>query len=184
MNDLSVIQSVILRSLEDPQTGQISRVTVADIAEVKFAYKEPVSTIRLLGESALAMNAKREVGANVIEVMEGIELAIEELNGFAVPNAGLKLKQVYRETVYINSAIELVRQNIWVGGSLAAVILLIFLRSIRATLVVSLAIPVSVIGSFVAMAALGRSINVISLAGLAFAVGMVVDAAIVVLDFV
>ncbi|MDX1400798.1 MAG: efflux RND transporter permease subunit, partial [Kiloniellales bacterium] len=182
LNDLSVIKSVVLRSLEDPQTGEISRVTVADVAKVKFAHKEPVSTIRLLGEAALAMNAKREVGANVIEVMEGIQAAIEELNAFSVPDAGLKLKQVYRETVYINSAIELVRQNIWVGGSLAAVILLIFLRSVRATLVVSLAIPVSVIGSFVAMAALGRSINVISLAGLAFAVGMVVDAAIVVLE--
>ena len=68
------------------------------------------------------------------------------------------------------------------GGTLAALILLLFLRSFGATAVVSLAIPVSVIGSFVALAALGRSINVISLAGIAFAVGMVVDAAIVVLE--
>jgi HAE1 family hydrophobic/amphiphilic exporter-1 len=182
LNDLDVIRSVVLRSLDEPATGRVARVTVGDIAEVAYAYKEPVSTIRLLGESALAMNAKREVGANVIETMAGIENAIEELNASLIPNAGLKFRQVYNETVYINSAIDLVQQNIWIGGTLAAVILLIFLRSIRATLVVSLAIPVSVIGSFVAMAALGRSINVISLAGLAFAVGMVVDAAIVVLE--
>ena len=78
--------------------------------------------------------------------------------------------------------IDLVQQNIWVGGTLAAIILMLFLRSFRATAIVSIAIPVSVVGSFVAMAALGRSINVISLAGLAFAVGMVVDAAIVVLE--
>ena len=65
---------------------------------------------------------------------------------------------------------------------MAAIILLLFLRSFGATATVSLAIPVSVIGSFVALAALGRSINVISLAGIAFAVGMVVDAAIVVLE--
>ena len=109
-------------------------------------------------------------------------MAVDELNAQVVPSAGLTLKQVYKETVYINSAIELVRQNIWIGGSLAAVLLLLFLRSFRATLVISIAIPVSVIGAFVAMAALGRSINVISLAGLAFAVGMVVDAAIVVLE--
>jgi len=75
-----------------------------------------------------------------------------------------------------------VSNNSWLGGSLAALVLLAFLRSPRATLIISIAIPVSVIGSFVAMAALGRSINVISLAGLAFAVGMVVDAAIVVLE--
>jgi HAE1 family hydrophobic/amphiphilic exporter-1 len=99
-----------------------------------------------------------------------------------MPDAGLEMRQVYDETVYINSAIDLVRQNIWIGGSLAALVLLLFLRSFRATLVVSIAIPVSVVGAFVAMAALGRSINVISLAGLAFAIGMVVDAAIVVLE--
>jgi HAE1 family hydrophobic/amphiphilic exporter-1 len=114
--------------------------------------------------------------------MEGIEEAVEELNQAQVPAQGLILRQVYDETVYIKSSVGLVRQNVYIGGTLAALILLLFLRSWRATLIVSLAIPVSVIGSFVAMAALGRSINVISLAGLAFAVGMVVDAAIVVLE--
>ncbi|HMB75796.1 MAG TPA: efflux RND transporter permease subunit, partial [Kiloniellaceae bacterium] len=182
LNTLEDIGAVVLRSEKDPVTGRLARVTVSDIADVDFSYKEPVSTIRLLSQSAIAMNAKREVGANVIETMAGIQEAIDELNDFAIPNAGLKLQQVYDETDYINSAIDLVRQNIWIGGSLAAIILLLFLRSARATLVVSLAIPVSVVGSFVAMAALGRSINVISLAGFAFAVGMVVDAAIVVLE--
>ena len=92
------------------------------------------------------------------------------------------LQHVYYETTYIDSAIDLVTGNIYIGGTLAALVLFTFLRSWQATMVVSLAIPVSVIGSFVAMAALGRSINVISLAGIAFAVGMVVDAAIVVLE--
>ena len=101
---------------------------------------------------------------------------------YALPEAGLKIEQVYDETVYIDSAIDLVTQNIYIGGSLAALILLLFLRSFGATLIISIAIPVSVIASFVAMAAMGRSINVISLAGIAFAVGMVVDAAIVVLE--
>ena len=182
LNSVETIKDVVLRSITDPATGRLARVTVGDIATVEFAYKKPVSTIRMLGQSAMAFNAKRETGANVIETMRGVEQAVQELNAAAIPEAGLKLRQVYDETVYINSAIDLVRQNIWIGGSLAALLLLIFLRSLRATLVVSLAIPVSVIGSFVAMAALGRSINVISLAGLAFAVGMVVDAAIVVLE--
>ena len=94
LNNLDVIKSVVLRSINDPVTGRVARVTLSDIADVQFAYKEPVSTIRLLGESALAMNAKREVGANVIEVMRGIEEAVDELNAFSVPEAGLKLKQV------------------------------------------------------------------------------------------
>jgi Cation/multidrug efflux pump len=114
--------------------------------------------------------------------MEGIKKVVKQLNRDVLPKVGLVMKQVHDDTVYIKSAVQLVTQNIWVGGTLAAIILLLFLRSFGATAVVSLAIPVSVIGSFVALAALGRSINVISLAGIAFAVGMVVDAAIVVLE--
>ncbi|MEE9590810.1 MAG: efflux RND transporter permease subunit, partial [Hyphomicrobiaceae bacterium] len=182
LNELGAIRSVVLRSNQDLETGRIARVTVADIAKVGFAYKKPSAKIRFMGDDAMAFNAQREVGANVIQTMAGIDEAVRELNASVVPNAGLKLRQVYDETVYINSSVDLVQQNIWIGGTLAAFILLIFLRSWRATLIVSLAIPVSVIGSFVAMAALGRSINVISLAGFAFAVGMVVDAAIVVLE--
>ena len=177
LNDLGVIREVQLR-----RTDGGGRVTVGDIAEVRFGYKEPGATIRYLGRPSIAFNAARQTGANVIEIMAGIHEAVDELNVSAIPAAGLRLRQVYDETVYINSAIALVQQNIWVGGALAALILLLFLRSFRATLVISLSIPVSVIGAFVAMAALGRSINVISLAGLAFAVGMVVDAAIVVLE--
>ena len=182
LNTLDAVSAVVLRSFEDPETGRLGRVTVGDIADVAFGYGDPTERIRILGEPAIAFNAVRETGANVIETMRGIRAAVKELNAGAVPAAGLKLRQVYDETVYINSAIDLVRQNIWVGGTLAVLILLLFLRSIRATLIISIAIPVSVIGAFVAMAALGRSINVISLAGLAFAVGMVVDAAIVVLE--
>ncbi len=182
LDAIASIRDVVLRSFADDGTGRVGRVTVGDVADIAYGYKEPAASIRLLGKPALAFNAERQTGANVIEIMQGIREAVDELNESVVPDAGLSLRQVYDETVYINSAIDLVQQNIWVGGSLAAIILLLFLRSVRATLVVSIAIPVSVIGAFVAMAALGRSINVVSLAGLAFAVGMVVDAAIVVLE--
>ncbi|MBV6632886.1 MAG: efflux RND transporter permease subunit [Alphaproteobacteria bacterium] len=179
---LDQVREVIIRSEVDEETGRVARVTVGDIAQVEFGFKESTARIRQLGEPSIAFNAVRETGANVIETMAGIAEAVDELNANALPNAGLVLTQVYDETIYINSAIDLVQQNILFGGLLAGSILLLFLRSWRPTLIVSLAIPVSIIGSFVAMAALGRSINVISLAGLAFAVGMVVDAAIVVLE--
>jgi HAE1 family hydrophobic/amphiphilic exporter-1 len=164
------------------ENGRFSRVKVKDIATVEFTHKEPISNIRFLGDSSLAINAVRQSGANVIEIMEGVRNAVKELNENSLPSLGLKLEQVYDETIYIDSAIELVRQNIWIGGSLAIFILIMFLRSWRATVIIGLSIPISVVAAFVAMAALGRSINVISLAGIAFAVGMVVDAAIVVLE--
>jgi len=176
------VAAVVLRSDESAASGRIGRVVVGDIAAVGYGYKDPTARIRTLGKPALAVNAVRESGANVIEVMEGIRAAIDDLRGGMLEAEGLTIRQVYDETVYIDSAIDLVQSNILFGGLLAAGILLLFLRSGRATLVVSLAIPVSVVGSFVAMAILGRSLNVISLAGIAFAVGMVVDAAIVVLE--
>ena len=182
LSKIEHVRAVLLRSERDTTSGRMARVTVGDIAEVKLNYKDPVARIRFNGQPAMAVNIVRENGANVIEVMAGIKKAISELNTSALADAGLKLVQVYDETTYINSSIELVQQNIVVGGLLAAFMLLMFLRSGGATLIVSLAIPISVIGAFVAMAALGRSINVISLAGIAFAVGMVVDAAIVVLE--
>ncbi len=182
LSTIKQVRQVLLRSERETESGRVARVTVGDIAEVDYAHKKPRARIRHMASPSMAMSATREVGANVIETMAGLRKAVKELATGPASREGLSFEQVYDETVYINSAINLVEQNIYLGGALAAFILLLFLRSMRAVLVVALAIPVSVIGSFVAMAALGRSLNVISLAGLAFAVGMVVDAAIVVLE--
>jgi len=176
------VGAVLLRSEQAATGGRIGRVTINDIATVEFNYKDPVARIRTTGVEAIVLSVKRETGANVIETMQGLRETVADLQQNVLPNAGMELEQLYDETLYIESSIDLVVQNIWVGGTLAVIILLIFLRSGRATLVIALAIPVSVIASFVVMAVLGRSLNVVSLAGIAFAVGMVVDAAIVVLE--
>ncbi len=181
LNSLDAVRQVLVLSRVEPNGRQV-RVTVGDIAEVSYGYSEPAARIRRLGGAALAINAVRESGANVIETMKGIREALAELNVSALPRNGVFIEQVYDETVYINQAIEMVTQNLWMGATLAAGVLLLFLRSLAATLIIGLAMPVSIIGTFVVMAAMGASINVISLAGLAFAVGMVVDAAIVVLE--
>jgi hydrophobic/amphiphilic exporter-1 (mainly G- bacteria), HAE1 family len=167
-------------------------VRVRDVAEVVETFKEQRTFVRACGEPVLAINAQKEVGANVMEVMEGLRGGIEALcaeGGLLDTKArklGLKgkleLTKVYDQTIYIDDALGLVRSNIWIGGVLATIVLLIFLRSLRTAGIVALAIPISVVGAVVVLVALGRSINVISLAGMAFAVGMVVDNAIVVLE--
>jgi len=179
LSDLDAVRDVALRGGRASDGG---RVRLGDIAAVEYGYTTPGARIRQRGEQALAVNATRETGANVISTMRGLRKAVDELQRTVMPSSGLTLVQNYDETIYINSAIDLVKQNIYLGGALAIAILLLFLRSWRPTVIVGVAIPVAVIGSFVAMASLGRSINVISLAGLAFAVGMVVDAAIVVME--
>ena len=180
LNTTEAVEDVVLRS--DNDGGSLGRVLVSDVAVVNFAFAEADVALRFNGEAGLAFNIVRERGANVIETMEEVRRTLEELSNGPVAEQGLRLQQVYDETIYIESAIDLVTQNIWIGGGLAAIVLLLFLRSPRATLVVSLAIPVSIVATFVVMAATGRTLNVISLAGIAFAVGMIVDAAIVVLE--
>ena len=175
------IKKVVIKVNKDDQTQFTSKIFLEDVAEVKYGIKEPVSYIRSLGNEVIALNLIRDVGVNVLETMEEVKKTIKRLNPI-LNKEGLELKQVYDETIYINSSINLVQQNIVIGGLLAALVLLLFLNSARATLVIAITIPLTIIGTFVAMAILGKSLNVISLAGLAFAVGMVIDAAIVVLE--
>jgi hydrophobic/amphiphilic exporter-1 (mainly G- bacteria), HAE1 family len=159
-------------------------VYVSDVAAVREGFKKQYAFVRSKGQYVLAFPIRRQTGANVITTMEGVRAAVAEVNEkvLAPRNLGLELVQVYDETIYIYQAMNMVRNNILIGGVLAITVLLLFLRNWRATLVVALAIPVSVIGTFLILAALGRTLNVISLAGIAFAVGMVVDSAIVVLE--
>jgi len=165
-----------------------SPIYVHDVAEVQVGYEKRRGFVRGNGNSAIAMNIIREAGSNVMEIMAQVRERREEVEAEILPNLhpvvgpDLQIRQVYDETIYITSAIDLVKQNLWIGGLLAAGVLLLFLRSFVLTGVVALAIPISVTGTFLVLLALGRSLNVISLAGLAFAVGMVVDNAIVVLE--
>ncbi len=175
------------RKPSDVETVVVSRrdgvpVYVSDVAEVRIGYKKPQGAVFNFGERVLAVNVIRETGANVLDVMEGVKDAIEELNAGVLKDNGLELEQAYDETDYINSAIGLLQQNFLLGGILTTLVLLIFLRSLRSTLVIALAIPSSVAGTFLFLGLFGRSLNVVSLAGMAFAVGMLVDNAIVVLE--
>ncbi len=157
-------------------------VTLADVGSAVFGYKKQNMVVRSFGAPTIAVNAQKESGTNIIEVMAALEDALVEANGELLAPRGLRLEKVYDQTDYIFHAIDLVLQNLWIGGLLAAAVLFVFLRSVSSTLVVALAIPISVIGSFLALTLLGRNLNVVSLAGLAFAVGMVVDNSIVVLE--
>ena len=170
------IEEVVIRD----QDGQ--RVLVGDVARAEIGYKRAQAMVRQKGNPVIAVNATRETGANVLEVMQGVRRTIAELNAGLLQRQKLQLQQVYDETEYIDSAIELVRNNIFIGGILAICILLLFLRSISSVAIVATAIPISIVGTFLAMSLMGRNINVISLAGMSFAVGMVVDNAIVALE--
>ncbi len=187
-----------------------SPIRVRDVATVGVAYKKPDGVVRQMGLNALAVNAQQAPNTNIKEVMgppradldldgdgeitslelaectriygNNLRIACEELNLGILATKGLYLEQVYDQTTYLDSATALVESNVYTGGTLAVVILLLFLRSPRSVLIIGLSIPISVIATMLFVKIFGRSINVISLAGMAFAVGMVVDNAIVVLE--
>ena len=155
-------------------------IYIKDVARVLLNFKKAQFTVRNQGTPTIVFNAVKDTEANVLTVMEGIKKALVELNQGIMAGRQLRIEQVYDESNYIRSSIQLVRNNILVGGCLAIVVLLLFLRSISSTIIVATAIPISVVGTFFLMSLFGRNVNVISLAGMAFAIGIVVDAAIVV----
>ncbi|MEA2094409.1 MAG: efflux RND transporter permease subunit, partial [Pseudomonadota bacterium] len=157
-------------------------VMLRDIADVDIRMADRESFVINKGGIAMAVNAHRESGVNVLEVMDGLQQAAEELRTGPLARAGLSMEQVYDETVYIHRSLRMLGSNLLLGITLAIGVLWWFLRRFRATLLVASSIPVSLIFTFSVLDLSGHTLNVISLAGLAFAVGMVLDASIVVLE--
>ncbi|WP_126379643.1 efflux RND transporter permease subunit [Desulfovibrio ferrophilus] len=170
------IEAVVIRS-----TGQ-QRVTVADVGRAEFGFERPVSAMMHNNEPGIAIGVKPETGANILEMTDRVHEVVKELNSGMLKENGIRMDWTYDQRPYINGAIGLVQQNIIVGSILAVTILIIFLRSLSSTIIVAVAIPISIIGTFIFMSLFGRNLNVVSLAGISFAVGMLVDNAIVVLE--
>ncbi|MDR1492587.1 MAG: efflux RND transporter permease subunit [Planctomycetaceae bacterium] len=166
-----------------------SPVYIEDIAHVEFVLAKQIFFSESNGMPNMTMMIQRETGKNVLTIMNAVKKELKALQddgglvkSYENDKHKIRFTLIHDDSTYINSAVGLVWENMYVGGFLAILILLLFLRSVRPTLVISLAIPISTIGTFIAMYVLGRNLNVISLAGLTFAIGMVVDNAIVVLE--
>jgi HAE1 family hydrophobic/amphiphilic exporter-1 len=170
------IESIIIKS-----DGQ-KRITVEDVARVEFGYEKKSVAMIHNSKDGMAIGVKPEPGTNILDMTRRVENAVNWLNKEKMQPQKIYLDMVYDQRPYIQGAIDLVKRNILIGGILAIIVLLIFLRSFSSTIVVATAIPISVIGTFTVMNGLGRNLNVVSLAGIAFAVGMLVDNAIVVLE--
>ncbi|MEM1422642.1 MAG: efflux RND transporter permease subunit, partial [Planctomycetota bacterium] len=167
-------------------------VYLRDVADIRPGFKEMNEWVRARGVRMPFFNFQLQQGANLLDTMSAIQTEVDALNA---PGAlleqhartlgiegTLELVQTYDASTYVEEAIALVRSNIFVGGALAIVTLLMFLRSLRTIGIIAIAIPISVVASLTVLVLLGRSINIISLAGMAFATGMVVDNAIVVIE--
>jgi HAE1 family hydrophobic/amphiphilic exporter-1 len=160
----------------------LKRVYLRDVAAVTQDYAKESAAILHNGEQTIVIGLRKETGANVLAMSDRVEEEVNRLNKTILDEQGLYIELVYDQRGYINTAINLVKKNVLVGAVLAVIVLLTFLRSVRTTFVTAIAIPISVIGTFIFLWLAGRNLNVVSLAGISFAVGMLVDNSIVVLE--
>ncbi|BAJ04190.1 efflux RND transporter permease subunit [Shewanella violacea] len=155
-------------------------VYLNELADVSVSTAEVQGFTKRNGYLAYYITLQGTFDANTVTVLEGVNQAIAELNEAELKDAGLIIDLSFDASVHIKRAILLVKSNLAVGVLLALIILFAFLRSFRATLMIASTIPVALLIAFFSLEAMGRTLNVISLAGLAFAVGLVLDAAIIV----
>ncbi len=175
--DVKQLEGFVLRRDES------GTVYLGDVAQAQMGRKIQDRALIRDNKPAVAVGIIRQPNANVPEISQGIRQALVDLEArFDREGEGITFDIPYDENDYINQSISFVQGNLIMGAILAAFILLLFLGSLRTVAVIAITIPTTLITVFIVFAALGRSLNVISLASLAFAVGMVVDNAIVVLE--
>ncbi len=157
-------------------------IYLSEVADVDIVPRAQDGFTLRNGYPAYYITVQREYDANTVEILDGVNAAIAELNAGPLKEAGLEIDLSFDASVHIRRAIALVRSNLGIGLVLAIGILYFLMRSRRATFLVAVTVPLSLLVAFVALRMFDKTLNVISLAGLAFAVGLVMDAAIVTLE--
>ncbi|HDY84951.1 MAG TPA: efflux RND transporter permease subunit, partial [Methylophaga sp.] len=157
-------------------------IRLEDVAEVKLDHYESRGIAIVNNEHALTLSVRRESGSNVINIKKAMTQVIDEISRNQLEPNGLTIKLTGDDVRYVEESIDNVTRNLILGGFLATLILFLFLRSGRATLIGLIGMPICTIAAFIGLLVFDRTINVISMAGIAFAIGMTVDNTIVVLE--
>ena len=157
-------------------------IYLSEVADVEIVPRKQDGFTLRNGYPAYYITVQRDPGANTVSILDGVNEAIVDLNEDVLHAEGLEMDLSFDASVHIRRAISLVRSNLGLGLLLAVSVLYLLMRSRRATLLVTATVPLSILVAFVALRMFDKSLNVISLAGLAFAVGLVMDAAIVTLE--
>lgn len=157
-------------------------IRLKDVGYAELSNFEVRSYSYSFGLPNITMGVRRQVGSNVVEVMDAVMEKVEELNQGLLKEHGIEMNLNSDDVKYVKESIRNVRRNLIIGGLLAIFVLFLFLRSYSATFTGAIGIPICTIAAFLGLLLTGRTINVISLAGIAFAIGMTLDNSIVVLE--
>ncbi|WP_026988596.1 efflux RND transporter permease subunit [Fodinicurvata fenggangensis] len=174
--DIEALEATILDRRGD------SILRLSDVAKIRLGHFEPGEVNLVDGEAVLGLSIRREAGSNVIEIKRAVMEELEAINADVLEPAGMRLSLTNDDVRYVEDSVTNVWINLILGACLATLVMYAFLRSFRSTLVGVIGIPVCTIAAFLGLLLAGRTINVISLAGVAFAIGMTLDNSIVVLE--
>lgn len=156
-------------------------VYLTDVATIEDSYEKPDTFCRINGKPGIVFNVFNQVGANILQTIGLVDREIQNLSKEYGP-LGARFQKIYDQSDYIRDAVKIVKDSLIEAIILVLLVLFVFLKNWRSIFIVATSIPVSIIGAFIGMYLVGYSINVLSLAGLALSIGMIVDDAIVVLE--
>lgn len=153
-------------------------IKLKDIGHAEDGLEDERSLSRFNGKTAVGLSVKRQTGENTVAISERIKAAVAKIT----PPSGMKLDISFDQSKFIRQSIEDVQVSLWLGALLAIIIIFVFLRSVRSTLISSVALPISVIASFAFINLFGFTMNVMTMLGLSLSIGILIDDAIVVLE--
>ncbi|HEX6216169.1 MAG TPA: efflux RND transporter permease subunit [Vicinamibacterales bacterium] len=154
-------------------------VYMRDIAEVRDTTEDRRSFMRINGVNGIRMQVTKQSGTNTVQIAEGVKREVERINAEV---DGIQLEVLDDQSRFIERAIHSVTEHAFIGGFLVVLIIYLFLRDLKSTAIICTSIPVSVIGTFALLYFGGYTLNTLTFGGLALGIGMIVDAAIVVLE--
>ncbi|MEB1806949.1 MAG: efflux RND transporter permease subunit [Bacillaceae bacterium] len=160
------------------RTGET--IKLKDVAEVKDTFKDMSSFAYVNGEPTLSLDISKQGDANTVDVADAVNREMERLQR-ELPQ-GVTLTMIMDSSIFIKDSIKSVTMNMILGGAMAVLVLLLFLRSFRSTLIIGLSIPIAVISAFTLLYFAGETVNIITLGGLALGIGLLVDSSIVILE--
>ena len=175
------------RSIEEVEDMVIASrddaiIRLKDVAQVRLHHYEIRSHASVNSEPVIFISIRRETGSNVIAIKNAVNPVAEEVSRNVLEPIGMQMELTTDDVRYVQASIANVWTNLSIGAVLATAVMFLFLRSFRATMVGVVGIPICTIAAFLGLLLAGRTINVISLAGVAFAIGMTLDNSIVVLE--
>jgi hydrophobic/amphiphilic exporter-1 (mainly G- bacteria), HAE1 family len=174
VDDVAKIGRIVIRESQDHPTR------IGDVATVEDGVEEPKTSASVDGKESVVLSIRKQSGENTVAVVDAVRARLGDVQKSLPP--GSELSVVRDESASIRTSVNAVKEHLLLGAVFAAIIVLIFLGNWRSTIIAALAIPVSIIGTFALMWAMGFTLNIITLLALALAVGIVIDDAIVVLE--